>query len=320
MKDVAFRARVALKTVSRVVNGEPGVTPETTARVLGAIEELGFRRNESARLLRTGKTATIGFIFDSWGYRENASLGQGIEEVARERGFLIFAGSTDSDPERERRLTLSLCARRVHGLVIVPASGAHEYMIPEMDAGIAAVFALRPPSHVAADAALVDEEDAARTAVAYLAAHGHRRIGFLGGDRLGYQARELLRGYRAAMASAGLGVDEAWTALEPQNLADSAVTAVLCGSREDTALALHSLMAPEGSREVAVIGYGDFDLMECPASQVTVINYDYTEVGRKAAELLFARIGGYDGPPRQVRVRATLIPHGPRRNSTASQR
>ena len=62
MKDVARRAGVALKTVSRVVNGEAGVTAATAGRVQGAIEELGFRRNESARLLRTGRTATLAFI------------------------------------------------------------------------------------------------------------------------------------------------------------------------------------------------------------------------------------------------------------------
>ena len=66
MKDVASKAGVALKTVSRVVNGEAGVTPETAMRVQGAIEDLGFRRNESARLLRTGQTATLGFIADDW--------------------------------------------------------------------------------------------------------------------------------------------------------------------------------------------------------------------------------------------------------------
>src|SRR5262249_11552713 len=108
MKDVALRAGVALKTVSRVVNGEPGGTPETASRVLGAIEELGFRRNESARLLRTGRTATVGYIADNWGDQESAALGRGVEEVAREHGFLLFAGSTDSDPVREEQLTLSL--------------------------------------------------------------------------------------------------------------------------------------------------------------------------------------------------------------------
>src|SRR3984957_8989081 len=74
MKDVASRAGVALKTVSRVVNGESSVTPETTKRVLGAIEDLGFRRNESARLLRTGHTATLGYIADTWTDPDHAAV------------------------------------------------------------------------------------------------------------------------------------------------------------------------------------------------------------------------------------------------------
>src|ERR1700758_4871156 len=83
MKDVASRAGVALKTVSRVVNGEAGVTPQTTKRVLGAIENLGFRRNESARLLRTGRTSTLGFITDDWSGPDHAAVYRGFEDVAR---------------------------------------------------------------------------------------------------------------------------------------------------------------------------------------------------------------------------------------------
>src|ERR1700755_906234 len=77
-KDVASRVGVALKTVSRVVNREPGVTPETTKRVLGAIEDLGFRRNESARLLRTGHTATLGYIADSWADPDQPAVYRGL--------------------------------------------------------------------------------------------------------------------------------------------------------------------------------------------------------------------------------------------------
>jgi transcriptional regulator with XRE-family HTH domain len=77
MKDVASKAGVALKTVSRVVNGEAGVTPETAKRVQGAIEDLGFRRNESARLLRTGQTATLGFIADDWTNSDQAASTEG---------------------------------------------------------------------------------------------------------------------------------------------------------------------------------------------------------------------------------------------------
>jgi LacI family transcriptional regulator len=153
MKDVASRAGVALKTVSRVVNGEPGVTPETAGRVLGAIEDLGFRRNESARLLRTGQTATLGFIAEDSADPDQAALYRGLEEVAAERGFLVYSGSTERDPAREERLALALCARRVDGMVIVPVPGDHQYLVAEIRAGVAAVFALRPPAGTAASGA-----------------------------------------------------------------------------------------------------------------------------------------------------------------------
>src|ERR1700749_330372 len=120
MKDVASRAGVALKTVSRVVNQEPGVTPETTQRVLGAIEDLGFRRNESARLLRNGHTATLGYIADSWADPDHPAVYRGLENVAREHGYLLYSGSTARDPQREERLALAMCARRVDGLIISP--------------------------------------------------------------------------------------------------------------------------------------------------------------------------------------------------------
>ena len=64
MKDVAAVAGVALKTVSRVVNSEPGVNAATAARVMSAIERLGYRRNESARVLRRGRTASIGLVIE----------------------------------------------------------------------------------------------------------------------------------------------------------------------------------------------------------------------------------------------------------------
>lgn len=307
MKDVAFRAGVALKTVSRVVNGEAGVTPETASRVRAAIAELGFRRNESARLLRTGRTATLGYIAENWGDRESAALGRGVEEVAREHGFLVFAGSTDADPVREEQLTLSLCARRVDGLVILPTPGDHDYLVSEIHAGISAVFVLRPPVILEADSALVDEYGAARTAVEHLVALGHRRIGFLGGDHAAYRTGQLLSGYSDVMTEAGLAIDEGWTSLTPQRLLNSAVTAVFCGSREHTALALRTLGPGSGSRKVTVIGFGAFEMSEYLTPSVTVMAYDPAEVGRKAAELLFERLGGHSGPGRQVKVEATLL-------------
>ena len=195
MKDVASKAGVALKTVSRVVNGEPGVTASTASRVLGAIEDLGFRRNESARLLRTGQTATLGFIASDWADPDHAAVYRGLEEVARSNGYLLYSGSTDRDPEREEQLALAMCARRVDGLIVIPTPGSHDYLVSEIEAGVAAVFVLRPPALVRADAVLPDERGGGRAAVAHLIARGHRRIGFVGGDEPAtHRAAELLAG------------------------------------------------------------------------------------------------------------------------------
>ena len=302
MKDVASRAGVALKTVSRVVNGESSVTPETAKRVLGAIEDLGFRRNESARLLRTGHTATLGYITDTWTHPENAAVYRGLEKVAREHGYLLYSGSTDGDPDREERLTLAMCARRVDGLIISPTPGSHDYLITEIEAGVATVFVLRPPELVRADTVLPDERGGARAAIAHLAALGHRKIGFLG-EAAGHRSRTLRAGYAEAMAATGLAVDPAWLILDAAGLAYSEVTAVFCADQERTRAALRAL----GHRGVAVVGFGDFELADLVSPPVTVVSYDPVLIGRTAGELLLRRLAGDLAPPRLVEVPVRLI-------------
>jgi LacI family transcriptional regulator len=302
MKDVASRAGVALKTVSRVVNGEPSVTPETAMRVLGAIEDLGFRRNESARLLRTGHTATLGYIADTWADPDQAAVYRGLENVTREHGYLLYSGSTDVDPDREERLALAMCARRVDGLIISPTPGSHDYLVSEIEAGVATVFVLRPPELVRADAVLPDERGGARAAIAHLSALGHRKIGFLGGLD-GHRSRTLRAGYAEAMASAGLAVDPAWLTLDGEGLAEAEVSAVFCADRERTRAALQAL----GPRGVAVVGFGDFELADLVSPPVTVVSYDPVLIGRTAGELLLRRLAGEQAPPRRVEVPVRLI-------------
>ena len=213
MKDVAARAGVGLKTVSRVVNGEPGVTAETEARVRAAIEALGFRRNDSARILRKGRTASIGLVLEDLADPFYGPLSRAVEEVSRAHGSLLINGSSAEDPDREQELALALCARRVDGLVIIPAGDDHRYLEPEIRAGIATVFVDRPAGRIDADVVLSDSFGGARDGVAHLIAHGHRRIGFIGDMPRIHTAAERLRGYRAAMEDAGIPVEDAWMSL-----------------------------------------------------------------------------------------------------------
>jgi LacI family transcriptional regulator len=313
MKDVASKAGVALKTVSRVVNGEPGVTAATAGRVLDAISDLGFRRNESARLLRTGQTATLGFIASDWADPDAAAVYRGVEEVARGNGYLLYSGSTDRDPEREEQLALAMCARRVDGLIVIPTPGSHDYLVSEIEAGVAAVFVLRPPGWAggrepSADAVLPDERGGGRAAVAHLIAQGHRRIGFVAGDPGAHRATELLAGYADAMTAAGLSADPAWTALTARELPRAPVTAALCADRTQTEAALHALAGQPD--QPAIVGFGDLALADLVSPPVSVLVYDSVLIGRTAGELLIRHLASGEAAaaqPRTVHVPVQLV-------------
>src|SRR5262249_33953461 len=174
-------AGVGLKTVSRVVNAEPGVSPELEAKVRRAIEQLNYRRDANASMLRRlgGKTQTIGLVLEDVSNPFSSGLHRAIEDAARERGVLVFAGSCHQDPDRKRELIGSFPERRVDGLIIVPASQNHGYLYEDRHTGTGLVFLDRPAVHLDADSVVSDNRGGAIAATDHLLAHGHKRIGFL---------------------------------------------------------------------------------------------------------------------------------------------
>lgn len=320
MKDVAARAGVGLKTVSRVVNGEPGVTAETGRRVLAAIEALGFRRNDSARMLRKGSTASVGLLLEDLANPFYSALTRAVEEVAREHGSLLFTGASDADPAREQEVALAFCARRVDGLVVVPTGHDHRYLAPELAAGIPAVFADRPAGLLGADAVLADNAGGACQAVGHLIRGGHRRIGFIGDQPTLHTAAERLRGYREAMARAGLPVDESLVSMGPVTgervrselrrmlRGSRPITALFAGNNRVTVAALRDVLP--GTAPVALVGFDDFELADLLVPGVTVVAQDPALLGRTAAQLLFRRMEGEHGPPRRVELPVRLVARG----------
>src|SRR2546429_8730725 len=146
MLDVAALAGGGLKAVSRVVNDEPGVSPAWDAKVRQAIAQLNYRRDANASMLRRlgGKTQTIGLVLEDVANPFSSALHRAIEDTARARGVLVFAGSCDEDPLRERELIGSFRDRRVDGIIVVPASEDPTYPHGEQRAGTTAVF-VSPP-------------------------------------------------------------------------------------------------------------------------------------------------------------------------------
>src|SRR4051794_33093347 len=209
MLDVAALAGVGLKTVSRVVNEEPGVSPALEAKVRQAIAQLNYRRDANASMLRRrgNKTQTIGLVLEDVANPFSSALHRAIEDSARARHVLVFAGSCDEDPRRERELVGSFRDRRVDGIIVVPASHDHTYLYEEQRAGTALVFVDRPAGHLDADSVASNNLGGSVEAVEHLLARGHRRIGFLGDLPSISTAEQRLRGYARALERAGIRYD-----------------------------------------------------------------------------------------------------------------
>jgi LacI family transcriptional regulator len=324
MRDVASLAGVSLSTVSRVVNGSPPVAPELAQRVERAIEMLGYRHNIAARNLRRadGLSATIGLVFEDVSNPFFSAVHRGVEDVARERSVLTFAGSSDEEPARERELLEALLARRVDGLVVAPTAGDHSYLAREVEAGIALVFIDRPPPFLDADVVVSDHVGGARTAVSHLIAAGHRRIGFLGDQPEVYTATQRLRGYREALAAHAIEEDPRLIGHPAFRATDAEETTrrLLAVSEPPTALftsqnlitlgALRTLHEMGLQHSTALVGFDDVLLADVIEPGVTVVAQDPYRIGREAAELVFSRLDGYTGPSRQRVLPTPLIQRG----------
>ena len=324
MVDVAALAGVGLKTVSRVVNSEPGVSPQLEAKVRQAIEQLSYRRDANASMLRRlgGKTQTIGLVLEDVSNPFSSALHRAVEDAARARGVLVFAGSCDEDATRERELIGSFRERRVDGIIVVPAGRDHTFLDEERRAGTALVFVDRPAAHLDADSVVSDNAGGAVAAVEHLLSVGHRRIGFLG-DLLSIStASERLRGYRQALERAGIDPDATLvrTDIRDPETAAAAVdellgladppTAVFTGQNLLTIGGLRALRRAGLEREVALIGFDDVPLADMVDPAISVVAQDPQELGRAAAELLFRRLDGDTSPAVHHVVPVTLIARG----------
>ncbi|MGW4061340.1 LacI family DNA-binding transcriptional regulator [Amycolatopsis sp. NPDC004747] len=321
MSDVARLAGVSIKTVSRVVNDEPAVHPDTAERVMAAIEQLGFRRNLGARNLRRGSTTgTIGLIVEDVGNPFYSELNRAVERIATSFGRQVLTGSSEENSDRERELVLEFCARRVDGILVVPAGLQHGYLVPEMRAGTPVVFIDRPAGDIVADTVLVDNLGGTIEAVTHLARHGHRRIAFLGDSPDIFTAAERLRGFREGCVRNGISYEESLVSMGTptpdavgnavKRLLDGpdAATAVIAGNNR---IAVHLLRAlAHAERRPAMVGFDDFELADLLNPPVTVVAHDVSALGHAAAELLFARVQGDQSPPRKVVLPVHLVARG----------
>lgn len=318
MVDVARVAGVSLKTVSRVINDAPHVQQELIDRVLAAVAELGFRRNQLASALRSGQTtATIGLLIEEIANPFYSTIADVAAEVARAHSTLLITASSEEDPEREEQLLRDLCSRRVDGLLVVPAGDDHSFLIPEIERGIPVVFLDRPSGGVYADTVLLDNRGGAYAAASRLLADGHRRIGIILDSTDVFTIRERLLGAEEALAIAGAraivrdGVREPATAARAiGDMLDQyePPTAFFTLNNRITAGAVEELWRRRSDADL--VGFDDFELSHLMPRRFNVVAYDTRELARQAAHLLFERIAGDTSPPRTVMLPTSLVERG----------
>jgi LacI family transcriptional regulator len=321
MRDVATAAGVGLKTVSRVVNMEQGVRPEMQRRVEDAIVSLGFRRNVAARSLRTGyHMGSIGLLVADLMNPFYSSVAKAVERVAARHDAVIIIVSSGENATRERELVLNLLHRPVDGMIVVPAGSDHRYLEPERRRGAQIVFLDRSGGNIEADAVVLDNFGGAKLAVDHLIRRGHKRIGFVGDSSTVQTAVERLEGYKAALAAAAIPYDPALVRLGSPavELAETAARQLLALENRATAIfaannrqcvgVLRAMRASQ--RQVALVGFDDFELSDLLPIPVSVVAFDPAELGRAAAELLFSRMAGDARPPQRIVIPTRLIQRG----------
>jgi LacI family transcriptional regulator len=317
VSDVAGRAGVSPKTVSRALNNEGNVRPDKVARVRRAAEELGFRPNQFARLLRTRGTASmIGVVTASVGDPFWTGVLQGVEAVIGGGDRFILSASTRDRSDREAEIVMAMVERRVMALLVVPTAVDQSYLAAIVAAGTPVVCIDRPAVGADIDAVVADDVGGVRRGMQLLIERGHRRIAFLGSGSI-YTTGKRLDGYRQALADAGIVADDrlVHAAIDEAALVDPAVDAMLAladpptavfAANVNTAVGLLSGLRRNHWRP-AIVAFSDSDAARVHNPTVTVVDNDPVELGRRGAELALQRLDGFTGPARLVSIGTPIV-------------
>ncbi|UNK48200.1 LacI family DNA-binding transcriptional regulator [Lysobacter sp. S4-A87] len=211
IKDVAERAEVSLKTVSRVINDEPSVQASTRARVKRAIDDLGYQPDPSARSLRSAQNYALGLVYDNPNPYYVIAVQNGVLSVCRETGYGLQIHPCDSSsPNLASELIDLVQHSRLAGLVLAPPMSERNELVTELVAHgirlVRIVSAAADPQDGSA-CIYVDDRDAAYEITEHLIQLGHSRIGFLWGGKSHGSSWERYKGYEDALREYGITLD-----------------------------------------------------------------------------------------------------------------
>lgn len=329
--DVARAAGVSNKTVSRVVNGEPYVTPEMRERVERAIRDLGYVPNMAARMIRSNRSRTFGIITDYVSTTPySGDIVRGIQDWATANGKTILLANTGGDPERELNIWNMFRSHQIEGVLYVTMY--HRIVDPEAgDVDLPTVLInCHPGSRVDLPSIEPDDTQGSRDLTRYLLARGHRRIGYIRLNPILLGGEQRYEAFRQTMAEAGIAESDITVRLGMEGQVgketnyvysaardilggDNRPTAIMCGNDEMAIqvylAALHlGLRIPE---DVSIAGFDDFQTLSLALKpELTTAALPYYDLGFKGTERLSHLVDSQTETPTNVVVPCKLIERG----------
>lgn len=323
VKEVAERAGVSWKTVSNVMNNRPVVHPETRARVLQAVEELGYTPNLIGRQLRQGSTRAIALVVPDLRNPYFGVLAQTLEAAAKRRGYTVSIEISGGTVDLEQHYLHGWHGRLFDGLIFSPSAVTAEAIAKRTDPTPMVLLGERIISadvpHVA-----IDNVASSVDLVRHLVEGGRRRIGFLGADGTGgiSTGSQRFEGYRAALRFAGLPFDAALVGttgswfrqdgydLAQQILAAPDVDAIVCANDllAVGALAAARDMGRQVPQQVALVGWDNIDEVRYTSPGLTSVAPDLEALAEAAVSSVLGELEGEVVIPHRIVERRSSAP------------
>lgn len=324
VRDVAAAASVSVGTVSNVLNRPAKVAPSTVERVMQAIDELGFVRNDAARQLRAGRSRSIALIVLDAGNPFFAEVARGAEDRAAESGMSVLLGNSDERSDREAAYLELFREQRVNGVLVTPVGVDLEGLARLRNGGVPVILVDYEDADQAFASVSVDDVEGGYLAASHLLSVGRRRIAFVGGPRTIRQVADRLEGARRAVAEvagATLEVIEMPTLTVLQGrAAGELIRDRPAGERPDAVFAANDLLAVgalqaftlmsdvQVPRDIALIGYDDIDFASATVVPLSSIRQPAHLIGYTAVDLLLKELDDPEGEfERTVRFQPELV-------------
>jgi DNA-binding LacI/PurR family transcriptional regulator len=301
--DVARLAKVSHQTVSRVLNNNPSIRPETKSRVLKAMASLDYRPNQAARALATSKTKMLGILASDTDFTGPASMVHEMERAARAQGyFVVSCGIDPTDVESVKEGIEHLQSLGIEGLAVVtPHVNAVQY-VRENVAGIP-VVTLDSMYRMDELSVSVDNFTGASLATQHLIDLGHSRILHISGPKDWYESTTRAAGYTSTMLNANLTpmvLDGDWEISTGFSLGSEldivgkSITAVFLANDRMAMGFLHAMRLRQISvpSDISVVGFDDMEEANYCWPPLTTMKQDFKALGDRAMQLLLQELQG----------------------------